>query len=67
MTARSMGAPLSMRSIHASLKDKGYTMMDYEEESALVKKEGPNEPSKTQEEKGSKNQISQEILPAGKR
>lgn len=60
MSARSMGAPLSMRSIHASLKDKGYTMMDYEEESALVKKEGPNEPSKTQSEKnGSKDQNQQ--------
>ena len=42
MTARSMGAPLSMSSIHTSLKDKGYTTMDYEEEKTLVKTEGPN-------------------------
>ena len=42
MTARSMGAPLSMLSIHTSLKDKGYTTMDYEEEKTLVKSEGPN-------------------------
>jgi len=42
MTARSMGAPLSMFSIHTSLKDKGYTTMEYAEESALVKTEGSN-------------------------
>lgn len=54
MTARSMGAPLSMRSIHASLKDKGYTMLDYEEEKALVKTEGPNDPSKTMADSGNK-------------
>lgn len=42
MTARSMGAPLSMESIHTSLKDKGYTTMDYEDEKVLVKQEGPN-------------------------
>lgn len=55
MTARSMGAPLSMRSIHTSLKDKGYTMMDYEEEKALVKTEGPNDPSKTMADAGNKS------------
>lgn len=58
MTARSMGAPLSMKSIHASLKDKGYTMMDYEEETSLVKKEGPNDPSKTMADAGNKNNSS---------
>lgn len=58
MTARSMGAPLSMKSIHASLKDKGYTMMDYDEETALVKTEGPNDPSKTMADAGNKNNSS---------
>lgn len=52
MTARSMGAPLSMASIHASLKDRGYTMMDYEQELALVKKEEEsNKPNPKQPEK----------------
>lgn len=39
MTARKMGAPLALQSIHQSLKDKGYTMMEYEEELRLVRKE----------------------------
>lgn len=43
MTARSLGAPLSMRSIHTSLKERGYTQMEYEEEMKLVKQEGPNQ------------------------
>lgn len=43
MTARSLGAPLSMRSIHTSLKERGYTQMDYDEEMKLVKQEGPNQ------------------------
>ena len=34
-----MGAPLALQSIHQSLKDKGYTMMEYEEELRLVRKE----------------------------
>lgn len=42
MTARSMGAPLSMQSIHTSLKDKGYTSFSFDDEMKLVKKEGPN-------------------------
>lgn len=50
MTARSLGAPLSMRSIHTSLKERGYTQMDYDEEMKLVKKEGPNQASRNQNE-----------------
>ncbi len=50
MTARSLGAPLSMRSIHTSLKERGYTQMDYEEEMKLVKKEGSNQTSQKQNE-----------------
>ena len=42
MTARSMGAPLSYQSIHSNMKDKGYTMMDFEDEFSLVKQEGAN-------------------------
>lgn len=42
MTARSLGAPLSLQSIHTNLKDKGFTSFEYEEEMKLVKKEGPN-------------------------
>lgn len=49
MTARSLGAPLSMRSIHTSLKERGYTQMDYDEEMTLVKKEGPNQTSQNQQ------------------
>jgi hypothetical protein len=50
MTARSLGAPLSMRSIHTSLKERGYTQMDYDDEMQLVKKEGPNQASQNQNE-----------------
>jgi hypothetical protein len=42
MTARSMGAPLSLESIHESLKDRGFTQMEYEAEKALIEQEGPN-------------------------
>ena len=42
MTARSMGAPLSMQSIHSTLRERNYTMMDYETEKQLVEEEGPN-------------------------
>ena len=42
MTARSQGAPLSLQSIHSSLKEKGFTSFDYEDEMELVHKEGPN-------------------------
>lgn len=42
MTARSLGAPLSMRSIHTSLKERGYTQMDYEDEMRLVKQDNEN-------------------------
>lgn len=42
MTARSMGAPLSMQSIHTTLRERNYTNMDYEEEKNLVEEEGPN-------------------------
>lgn len=39
MTARKMGAPLALQSIHQSLKDKGYTMMEYEQELRIVRGE----------------------------
>ena len=42
MTARGLGAPLSMQSIHTNLKEKGYTSLDYEDEKKLVEEEGPN-------------------------
>lgn len=57
MTARSLGAPLSMRSIHTSLKERGYTQMDYDEEMKLVKQEGPNQdPQNTDPSKNKNNQ-----------
>ena len=57
MTARSLGAPLSMRSIHTSLKERGYTQMEYDEEMKLVKKEGPNQdPQNTDPSKNKNNQ-----------
>jgi hypothetical protein len=32
MTARTMGAPLSLRSVHTFMKERGMTIMEYEEE-----------------------------------
>ncbi len=55
MTARSLGAPLSMRSIHTSLKERGYTQMDYEDEMRLVKQEGPNQTSQNQQTQDQKD------------
>jgi hypothetical protein len=40
LTARSQGAPISYKSIHNLMVERGLTNMDYEEELALVKKEG---------------------------
>ena len=42
LTARGLGAPLSMQSIHALMKERSYTDLDYETEKALVEQEGPN-------------------------
>lgn len=66
MTARSLGAPLSMRSIHTSLKERGYTQMDYDEEMKLVKQEGPNQTSQNQDPQNtdpSKNKNNQDNKP----
>ena len=66
MTARSLGAPLSMRSIHTSLKERGYTQMDYDEEMKLVKQEGPNQTSQKQDPQNtdpSKNKNNQDNKP----
>lgn len=71
MTARSLGAPLSMRSIHTSLKERGYTQMDYDEEMKLVKQEGPNQTSQNQQTQDpqntdpSKNKNNQDNKPNG--
>lgn len=40
LTARAQGLPLSYQSLHTLMVDRGFTTMDYEEELALVKKEG---------------------------
>lgn len=40
-SARSMGAPLSRKSFHDVLKDRGFTRMDYEEEIAEIESEEP--------------------------
>ena len=50
MTARGLGAPLSMESIHALMKERSYTNLDYEEEMKKVEAEGPNGAQKTAEE-----------------
>lgn len=39
MTARTLGAPLSLESIHALLVQRGITKMDYEDEKDLVEEE----------------------------
>ena len=44
MTARTMGAPLSMRSIHALMVDRGLTKLDFETEMDLVQEEDANNP-----------------------
>jgi hypothetical protein len=40
-SARSMGAPLSRKSFHAVLKDRGFTRLDYDEEIAEIESEEP--------------------------
>ena len=50
LTARGLGAPLSMQSIHALMKERSYTDLDYETEKALVEQEGPNGSEKVAEE-----------------
>ena len=50
LTARGLGAPLSMQSIHALMKERSYTDLDYETEKALVEQEGPNGAEKVSEE-----------------
>lgn len=44
MTARTMGAPLSKRSIHALIADKGLTKLDFETETEFVAEENANDP-----------------------
>jgi len=44
MTARGMGAPLSRRSIHGILVDRGMTQMSYEEELELIEEENAQMP-----------------------
>lgn len=41
MTAKSMGAPLSAKSIHSIMQDKGLTAMDYETEIGEIEEEQP--------------------------
>lgn len=43
MTARQLGAPISLRSIHKLQQDKGLTEMDYEEEVSEIESEAPDE------------------------
>jgi hypothetical protein len=45
MTARTMGAPLSKKSIHALLVDRGVTKMDFETEMDTIEEEDANAPS----------------------
>lgn len=43
-TAKSLGAPISLRSIHRKMQDKDMTEMDYEEELAEIAREQPLTP-----------------------
>jgi hypothetical protein len=45
MTARTMGAPLSKKSIHAMLVDRGVTKMDFDAEMEEIGEEDANAPS----------------------
>ncbi len=47
MAARTMGAPLSMASIHALMVDQGLTKMDYETEKDTIAEEDANDPRLT--------------------
>jgi hypothetical protein len=44
MTARTMGAPLSLQSVHNVMKDRGLTQMNFEEELDLVQEENAKLP-----------------------
>jgi hypothetical protein len=41
MTAKSLGLPLSLESIHRKLQEKDYTEMEFEEEMTLIEAEEP--------------------------
>lgn len=41
MTAKTMGAPISRRSIHATMRDRGFTKMEYEQELEEIEEEQP--------------------------
>lgn len=41
MTAKSLGLPLSLESIHRKLQEKDYTELEFEEEMAKIEAEGP--------------------------
>jgi hypothetical protein len=43
MTAKGLGAPLSKRSIHSMMRDKGMTEMEYEEELQEIDSEAPDD------------------------
>lgn len=47
MTARNMGAPLSLKSIHEVMVDRGLTQMDYESEKELWDEESAEMPAGT--------------------
>lgn len=57
MTAKTMGAPISNRSIHALMAKKGITELDYEEELAEIEAEEPlTSSTEEEEEPGNNNQ-----------
>lgn len=41
MTAKTMGAPISRRSVHAMMRDRGFTQMEYERELEELEEEEP--------------------------
>ena len=50
LTARGLGAPLSLESIHANMAERGFTKLDFEEEMKKVASEGPNGAAKAAKE-----------------
>lgn len=50
LTARGLGAPLSMESIHAGMLERGFTKLSFEDEMKKVLAEGPNGSEKIAEE-----------------
>lgn len=50
LTARALGAPLSMESIHAGMMERGFTKLQYEEEIKKVEAEGLNGAAKIADE-----------------